>query len=101
MSNNGKQSYDEIDIQNGSKSLKIKSAEELNNIVLKIIKNIKDVIENIFLMDEEEAHNYLCKTYNILLSLSCKEKSYSLNMFINNELFYDQLEKYSNGYIDS
>jgi len=53
MSNNGKQSYDEIDIQNGSKSLKIKSAEELNNIALKIIKNIKDAIENIFLMDEE------------------------------------------------
>ena len=32
-------------------------------------------------------------------SLSSKEKSYSLNLFNNNELFYKQLEKYSNAYI--
>ena len=99
MSKTGKQSYEEIDIQKGSKSLKIKNDEELNNIALSIVKNIKDVIENIFLKDEEEAYTYLCKNYNILSSLSSKEKLYSLNMFNDNELFYKQLEKYSNAYI--
>ena len=99
MSNLGKQSYEEIDIQKGSKSLKIKNDEEINNIALSIVKNIKDVIENIFLKEEEEAYTYLCKNYNILSSLSSKEKSYSLNLFNNNELFYKQLEKYSNAYI--
>ena len=99
MSKTGKQSYDEIDSQKGSKSLKIKSDKELNNIALSIVKKIKDVIENIFLKDEEEAYTYLCKNYNMLPSLSSKEKSYSLNLFNNNELFYKQLEKYSNAYI--
>ena len=69
------------------------------NIALSIVKKIKDVIENIFLKDEEEAYTYLCKNYNILPSLSSKEKSYSLNLFNNNELYYKQLEKYSNAYI--
>lgn len=99
MSKTGKQSYDEVDTQNGAKNLKMKTDEELNNIAISIVKNIKDVIENIFLKNMEEAHTYLCKNYNILPSLSIKEKSYSLDMFNNNKLFYEQLEKYSNTYI--
>jgi len=101
MSKTEKHLCDEIDTQKDSKSLKIKSDKELNNTALSIVKNIKDVIENIFLKDEKEAYSYLCKNYNISSSLSSKEKSYSLNMFNNNELFYDQLKRYSNAYIDS
>ena len=99
MSKTEKQSYDEIDTQNDSKSLEIKIDEEVNKIALRIVKSIKDVIENIFLKDEEEAYTYLCENYIILPTSSSKEKFYSLNMFNDNNLFYKQLEKYCNAYI--
>ena len=68
--------------------------EEISNIAIGIVKDVKILVENIFLNDVEEAFQYLSKYYKNY-TLSYEEKSYSLNLFDNPSLFYKQLQSYT------
>lgn len=72
--------------------------EEISNIAIGIVQDVKILVENIFLKDIDEAFQYLSEYYKDYL-LSCKEKSYGLNLFDNPSLFYKQLQSYSHTHI--
>ena len=72
--------------------------EEISNIAIGIVQDVKILVENIFLKDIDEAFQYLSEYYKDYL-LSCKEKSYGLDLFDNPSLFYKQLQSYSHTHI--
>ena len=72
--------------------------EEISNIAIGIVQDVKILVENIFLKDIDEAFQYLSEYYKDYL-LSCKEKSYGLDLFDNPRLFYKQLQSYSHTHI--
>ena len=72
--------------------------EEISNIAIGIVQDVKILVENIFLKDIDEAFQYLDEYYKDY-RLSCKEKSYSLDLFDNPSLFYKQLQSYSHTHI--
>ena len=72
--------------------------EEISNIAIGIVQDVKILVENIFLKDIDEAFQYLSEYYKDYL-LSCKEKSYGLDLFDNPNLFYKQLQSYSHTHI--
>lgn len=72
--------------------------EEISNIAIGIVQDVKILVENIFLKDIDEAFQYLAEYYKDY-RLSCKEKSYGLNLFDNPSLFYKQLQSYSHTHI--
>ena len=72
--------------------------EEISNIAIGIVQDVKILVENIFLKDIDEAFQYLAEYYKDY-RLSCKEKSYSLDLFDNPSLFYKQLQSYSHTHI--
>ena len=72
--------------------------EEISNIAIGIVQDVKILVENIFLKDIDEAFQYLSEYYKDYL-LSCKEKSYGLDLFDNPNLFYKQLQSYCHTHI--
>ena len=72
--------------------------EEISNIAIGIVQDVKILVENIFLKDINEAFQYLAEYYKDY-RLSCKEKSYGLDLFDNPSLFYKQLQSYSHTHI--
>ena len=78
--------------------VKIRIPEEINKIALEIVKDIKIIVENIVLNDIKKVKEDLGKSYNKYI-YETEEKSYSLNMFNNPNLFYDELQKYNNSNI--
>lgn len=72
--------------------------EEISNIAIGIVQDVKILVENIFLKDIDEAFQYLAEYYKDY-RLSCKEKSYGLDLFDNPSLFYKQLQSYSHTHI--
>ena len=78
--------------------IKIITAEEINNIAIEIVKDIKVIVENIVLNDIKKVKENLGQYYNKYFD-ETEEKSYSLNMFNNPRLFYEELQKYSNSNI--
>ena len=72
--------------------------EEIINIAIGIVQDLKNLVENIFLKDVDEAFQYLTEYYKDY-PLSCNEKSYGLYLFDNPSLFYKQLQSYSHTHI--
>lgn len=72
--------------------------EDINNIAIKIVKDIKVIVENIVLNDVQKVKKNLSQNYSKYID-ETEEKSYSLNMFNNSRLFYEELQKYSNSSI--
>ena len=77
---------------------KIITDEEINNIAIKIVKDIKIIVENIVLNDIKKVKENLGKYYSNYND-ETEEKSYSLNLFNNPRLFYEELQKYNNSNI--
>ena len=78
--------------------VKIITNEDINNIAIKIVKDIKVIVENIVLNDVQKFKKNLRQNYSKYID-ETEEKSYSLNMFNNPRLFYEELQKYSNSSI--
>ena len=72
------------------------NSDEINNIAIQIVKDIKNVIENIVLDDNTgKSLKFLSESYKNL-ALSSGGNSYSLNLFDEPNLFYKKLQNYTN-----
>ena len=75
-----------------------RTPEELNSIALGIVKDIKKIIESLVLNDIQKVKKDLSDCYKNYL-FETKEKRFSLNMFTEPNIFYEELQKYSNSNI--
>ena len=76
----------------------IKTPKEINNIAIKIVKDIKYIIETIVSKSIKDAYKELNSCYNDYI-FSKDEKLYSLNLFNDDNLFYQELYSYCNSII--
>ena len=77
---------------------KKRTPEEINSLALQIVKDIKKIVESIILNDTQKVKKDLYEHYKNYICLT-KEKSYSLYMFNEPNLFYEELQKYANSRI--
>ena len=75
-----------------------RTPEELNSIALGIVKDIKKIIESLVLNDIQKVKKDLSDCYKNYL-FETKEKRFSLNMFTEPNIFYEELQKYNNSNI--
>ena len=76
----------------------IKTPKEINNIAIKIVKDIKYIVETIVSKSIKDAYKELNSCYKHYI-FSKDEKSYSLNLFNDDNLFYQELYSYCNSII--
>ena len=76
----------------------IKTPKEINNIAIKIVKDIKYIVETIVSKSIKDAYKELNSCYKDYI-FSKDEKSYSLNLFNDDNLFYQELYSYCNSII--
>ena len=74
------------------------TSKEINNIAIKIVKDIKYIVETIVSKSIKDAYKELNSCYKDYI-FSKDEKSYSLNLFNDNNLFYQELYSYCNSII--
>ena len=79
-------------------SVKKRTPGEINCIAIQIVKDIKRIVESIVLNNAKNVKQDLYENYKDYIFLS-KEKSFSLNMFSEPNLFYEELQKYANSNI--
>jgi hypothetical protein len=77
-------------IQKYKSKNKSKTPKEINEMAIKIVKDIKNIVETITSKKINDAYEYLHSQYSIY-NLSIDEKSYSLNLFSETNLFYQEL----------
>jgi len=77
---------------------KLRTPEEINDIAIQIVKDIKNIVESIILNDAKKVIQDLNEYYKNY-SFFTWEKSFSLNTFEDPNLFYEELQKYANSYI--
>jgi hypothetical protein len=75
-----------------------KTPKEINEMTIKIVKDIKNIVETITSKKINDAYEYLHSHYSIY-NFSIDEKSYSLNLFSETNLFYQELYQYCNSII--
>ena len=85
-------------IQNYKSRNQSKTPKEINGIAIKIVKDIKNIVETIVSKNINDAYEYLHSHY-IHYNLSIVEKSYSLSLFSETILFYQELYQYCNSII--
>lgn len=85
-------------IQNYKSRNQSKTPKEINGIAIKIVKDIKNIVETIVSKNINDAYEYLHSHY-IHYNLSIVEKSYSLSLFSETNLFYQELYQYCNSII--
>ena len=75
-----------------------KTQKEINEMAIKIVKDIKNIVETIVSKNINDAYEYLHSHYSNYY-LSSNEKSCSLNLFSDTNLFYQELYQYCNSII--
>ena len=85
-------------IKNYKSRNQIKTPKEINEMAIKIVKDIKNIVETIASKNINDAYEYLHSHYSNY-NLSIDEKSYSLNLFSDTNLFYQELYQYCNSVI--
>jgi hypothetical protein len=90
-----KEMSNKIECNEFSKSL---SNEEINNIALHIVKDIKKIVETILIKDIGDAYKELSNEFK-MYKTNCTEKPFYLELFDNSQNFYQVLQKYSNSQI--
>ena len=74
---------------------KKRTPEEINSLALQIVKDIKKIVESIILNETQKVKKDLYEHYKNYICLT-KEKLYSLHMFNEPNLFFEELQKYTN-----
>lgn len=77
---------------------KIRTDDEINNIALKIVGDTKKIVESIFFNNYENVKQELLEYYENY-PYESEEKSFSLNLFNDHNLFYEELQRYNNSNI--
>lgn len=83
-----------------NEAIKNLDSDEINNLAIGIVKDIKLIVETTIRKDIEEAYENLSTQFNEYSSLSYS-KSFNLNLFDDDSLYYQQLRSYSNGCIET